>query len=775
MRAAQFRVWALAALGLMAGVAHADYGTDQTTFAATGRYDLIEQQVEALAAKGPLRTRDQHALCYAYAKLKRYDRLFPCLDQLRALVAKGDTRTRILGLDDVTPAIDLMRSDALIDLADYAGAREAANNALIWLRREGSNDQDMVVNAYAAVAVAVALQGELALARQTVELLQSFKVDSDYKRTKAMALARAQMAIGAWADVMVTLESSEASFQFDIMLDRFLSGSAFSGRNNWVWIELPRAFMLHKAQLEVGRLDLARAGFDRLLKASELTVNAEIYWQVLVERARIAERDGQFESALQWYRRARDVIESQRRSIRTEVSKIGFAQDKQVVYQGMVRSALKLGNKALAVEVAEQAKSRILVDLLASKSEFGVHGARAGEVSATFAEFQRLDAQQVLQSPDATVAQRAALAAKVRETGQRLQALSPQLASLVTAGGISAEQMAQALGPKEVLVGFFSSGPVLYGYTVSGSDIRIYPLDGRGLDDDVLEFRQSIKKRRKQAQDLAQLLYDRLLRPMQSAIAGRDLLIVPHGQLHYLPFAALHDGQRYVVQGRTLRYLPSAMLLGFMAGGAGSKAGVAEPIRRILILGNPDLGKSDYDLPAAQEEAQAVQAMFSGSSELFVRRNATESLIKKRALEFSHIHVASHGEFSADAPLESRLRLSADEGNDGMLTVSEIYGLHLNADLVMMSACETGLGKVSNGDDVIGLTRGFLYAGARNVTGSLWEVDDDATAELSKKLYANLKVGLPVAKALSQAQEFVLGKKPHPFFWAAFEISGTGR
>ena len=100
-------IWATALLFIFLP-AFADYGTDQTGYAATGRYDLIEQQVEALAAKGPIRTRDQHALCFAYSKLKRYDKLLPCLDQLKALAAKGDKRTRIFGLDDVTPAIDLI-------------------------------------------------------------------------------------------------------------------------------------------------------------------------------------------------------------------------------------------------------------------------------------------------------------------------------------------------------------------------------------------------------------------------------------------------------------------------------------------------------------------------------------------------------------------------------------------------------------------------------------------------------------------------------------------
>ena len=772
------RVWCTVALvvgAALCGNVRADYGTDQTGFAATGRYDLIEQQLEPMLAKAPLRTRDQHALCLAYAKLKRYDRLTPCLDRLQALVDKGDRRTRIFGLDDATPAIHLMRAEALTDLGDYAGARQSANEALIWLRREGSGDHDMVVNAYAAVAVAVALQGDGTLARQTVELLKGFKVDSAYRRAKAMALARANMSIGAWADVINVLESSEASFQFDKMLDNFLSGAAFSGRNNWVWIELPRAFMLHKAQLEVGRLDVARVGFDRLLAMPELSVNAEIYWQVLVERARIAERDLQWDKALELYRRARDVIESQRRSVRTETSKIGFTHDKQSVYHGMVRVALKLGNKVLAVEMAEQAKSRTLVDILASKSDFGSHGAKAGEIGAAFSEFNRLDAELAIQSPEFSVARRGELLVGRQQALSRLKALAPQLASLVSAGGVGIAQMAGGLASKETLVGFFGAGSSLYGYTVAGAEVRVHQLDGHGLDADVAEFRQSIKKRRKQTRELAELLYRRLLGPMQASLSGRDLLLVPHGSLHYLPFAALHDGQRYVVQGRALRYLPTAMLLGLLPSAKSVVGNLKDQISSLLILGNPDLGQAALDLPAAQEEAQALQAMFVKNSELLVRQFATETVLKQRAVDFSHIHVASHGEFSADAPLTSRLRLAADGANDGVLTVSEIYGLHLKADHVMLSACETSLGQVSNGDDVVGLTRGFLYAGARNVTGSLWEVDDEATAELAKRLYLNLRNGTPVSRALAEAQEAVLAKKPHPYYWAAFTLSGTGR
>ena len=106
---------------------------------------------------------------------------------------------------------------------------------------------------------------------------------------------------------------------------------------------------------------------------------------------------------------------------------------------------------------------------------------------------------------------------------------------------------------------------------------------------------------------------------------------------------------------------------------------------------------------------------------------------------FKYLHIASHGTFNADSPLTSALLLAKDSTNDGTLTVGELYSMRLNADLVTLSACETGLGKIANGDDVVGLTRGFLYAGSRSIVASLWKVDDEATAYLMTRFYSALK------------------------------------
>jgi CHAT domain-containing protein len=154
-----------------------------------------------------------------------------------------------------------------------------------------------------------------------------------------------------------------------------------------------------------------------------------------------------------------------------------------------------------------------------------------------------------------------------------------------------------------------------------------------------------------------------------------------------------------------------------------------------------------------------------------LRKHASESLIKKTASVFRYIHFASHGQFKPDAPMQSRLLLAADNDNDGSLTVSEIYDLKLNADMVVLSACQTALGDVKNGDDVVGLNRGFLYAGAKSIVGSLWAVPDNPTKDLMIGLYTNLK-SLGLREAMQKAQLSALKKYKHPFNWAAFQLTG---
>jgi CHAT domain-containing protein len=239
---------------------------------------------------------------------------------------------------------------------------------------------------------------------------------------------------------------------------------------------------------------------------------------------------------------------------------------------------------------------------------------------------------------------------------------------------------------------------------------------------------------------------------------------VPHGALHYLPFSALTaNNGKYALDEYQMRILPSASVMRFLNTRSKNK-------RYMLALGNPDLNQSEMDLPGAQTEVETIKGT-QPDIDAFYRKGASETLIKQSSSQYQRLHIASHGVFYADRPMQSSLLLAKDDSNDGHLTVSEIYDLDLNADLVTLSACETGLGKINNGDDVIGLNRGFLYAGANTIISSLWQVSDAATADLMQRFYQNN--GKDKRAALHSAQLSVKKNYPHPYYWAAFQMTGS--
>ena len=189
-----------------------------------------------------------------------------------------------------------------------------------------------------------------------------------------------------------------------------------------------------------------------------------------------------------------------------------------------------------------------------------------------------------------------------------------------------------------------------------------------------------------------------------------------------------------------------------------------------MSIGNPDLEGRKAPLAFAENEARAVAEAFPEST-VAVRNEATESLFKQAGGHFDYIHLATHGVFDPVNPLHSGLLLAEDGSNDGILTAEELYSVNLEADLVTLSACETGLAQVANGDDLVGLARGFLYAGAKAIVASLWGVDDESTSFLMTRFYAELK-SRDKQEALRQAQLAAKEKYGHPFYWAAFELTG---
>ncbi len=271
------------------------------------------------------------------------------------------------------------------------------------------------------------------------------------------------------------------------------------------------------------------------------------------------------------------------------------------------------------------------------------------------------------------------------------------------------------------------------------------------------------------AKGLLQSLYRLLLTPLEGVLARHEQwIVVPHGPLHYLPFHALHDGQSYALEQHEISYLPGASLLRYCREAQPAPSGT-------FILGYSSSGRLPYTI----HEARAIADVFGERPCL--EGEATLARLQRDAGTCRAVHLAAHGEFRPDNPLFSGLALA-----DGWLTTLDIFNLRLQASLVTLSACQSGQSQVGGGDELLGLMRAFLYAGAASLVLSLWAVEDRSTAQLMGVFYDKLAEGWSKGAALRYAQrQFIQDGadqadaaetlRRHPFFWAPFFLVGDTR
>lgn len=520
------------------------------------------------------------------------------------------------------------------------------------------------------------------------------------------------------------------------------------------------SYMYATSLSQLGRTAEAKKILDQMLADAEIQNMGSIFWNVAYERGQISLKDGNRDEGIKYFRQSVDAIERVRTSISFETSKIGFAGNKQAVYGALVAALAEEGNWTGAFEAMERAKARALVDLLAEKSNLAPPDDANEKIVQLLAQASTSDAAMAA-GVEAIKRHGTTLAAR-----EQLGKMAPEVASLISVRTVQLGEIADRLGAKETLLDYYQAGQDLYVAVVNSNSVRGFKLSADGLESEVRRFRAELQAANPKALQTAKVLYDRLLRPLAGELKGNVLTITPHGVLHYLPFAALSDGKKHLIDSYSLRVMPSANALAYLRTDKPVKPG------KLLALGNPDLGDAKLDLPSAQREAVQVAGLYPASKAL-VRQAASKTAVKDFGNGFEILHIASHGHFDSDAPLKSGLLLAKGTEPNGSLTVEDLYSMRLDVDLVTLSACETGLGKVASGDDVVGLTRGFLYAGARTIVSSLWQVDDEATAKLMTSFYRNLQ-GFGKREALRLAQMEVRKAYPHPFYWAAFQVVGNG-
>ena len=488
-------------------------------------------------------------------------------------------------------------------------------------------------------------------------------------------------------------------------------------------------------------------------------------------------REGRFAEALEAYKDAVALAEGLRGSLQDAALRSGFLEDKQEMYIGAVFSAVALRKHEEAFAFAERARSRAFLDLLGGQTVLSKGKTRALVDEEVRLRARLAAAKAAADEPgddDGADGRAEAEAAErgYREFLDRVRKDSLEQASLMSVEPVNVSELQALLPEGTTLVEYLVGRHNALAWVVDRTSVTMVrlPIARDQLVSGVRAFRQGIEPQAPlpDAQKQAEALHDGLIAPVRRHIKGTRVVVVPHDVLHYLPFGALRSKPgRWLVEDYTLTTLPSASVLRFLEAKrtAGSGGGV-------LAIGNPDLG-SALNLRFAEREARVVADRYAGASVL-VRGDATEERAKSLAGGARLLHFATHGELNENDPLASGLLLAPGGKDDGRLEVREIFGLDLSAQLVVLSACETGLGKLSTGDELVGLQRAFLYAGTPAVITTLWKVDDRASFVLMREFYDGLAKADPAA-ARQAAQRAAMKEFPHPFAWAAFGLTGVGR
>jgi CHAT domain-containing protein len=255
-------------------------------------------------------------------------------------------------------------------------------------------------------------------------------------------------------------------------------------------------------------------------------------------------------------------------------------------------------------------------------------------------------------------------------------------------------------------------------------------------------------------------LYNKIFRPVVPALTGiSNLVIVPHGPLHFIPFQALKNpGGKFMVENFVISYAPSISVLHYCMM---KRSPVS---KRLLAMALGDESVHGFDaLPGTAAEVSLLKKLYdTDGAQSVIGKEFTETRFKENASQFSSIHLATHGVFNSVQPLFSYLLMHPSDADDGYLTIDEIFGLSINSDLVSLSACETALGDLTKGDELVGLSRAFMYAGASTVIVSLWKVEDATTAWLMNRFHQYLLQGKNSALALTMAQRDMIKKGSTP-------------
>ena len=509
---------------------------------------------------------------------------------------------------------------------------------------------------------------------------------------------------------------------------------------------------------------------------AELTEPTDYLIEGLMNESR-----GNHDAALDYYLKAVNLLERDRRALKDERSRGTFLQERTAIYYYPIQQLLERRRYAEAFELLERSRSRSLADLLASRTP----GLGRPEEQKLFAEAalirtQIADAQSRLfeLANQADAARNASqiktlqnqistLEAQYEKVASRMAVETPRLQSLLTSRPASLKALQEAMREEryEMLQYLVrQEGVIVWHISADAVFVRNVFLPRNQVIDKIAALQKSLSDRNSPFDETtAQEMFLFLIAPVLAQIRSDRLVIVPHEDLHYVPFQVFKnpaDG-RYLGERFQITYAPSATVLLGLKRSPGLSGG------RLLAVADPSI-------TAAGPEVSGIATLFPGRSKVVKDELAREGDVKTWIRDFDVIHLSVHGKFDAAEPMLSYLSFAGGTGDDGRLTAAEMFGLPLDQSrLVVLSACETGRAEATHGNEILGMVRALIYAGAGTLVVSYWEVDSAATAQWMQSFY-EAAISRPMPEAARTALLKVKSNPAysHPYYWAAFAMVG---
>lgn len=540
--------------------------------------------------------------------------------------------------------------------------------------------------------------------------------------------------------------------------------------------------LLAKADLHEEALQPALTAIDDAIEANK-HIPDELYFvpRNLAIKAEIMARLGNVKLSNQLYEKSADMLDALLIKVPTPTVERQLLSDLSEVYSEYFASLSNQGRTADAFRMIERARGRVEAQSLTHHEVVTPHKLNASEEHLT-------ELNLALLNTDGSAARKQLLDA-IYETEQELN--NDSSAVDTAPQPVDLGQLQSDLRPTELFVEYVLDDPQSYALAVTHQTVHRYTLPSKDeLEREATQYRAEILQQ-KEDLALAQRLFNNLLGGIREFGEKHTLIVVPDGKLHLLPFSALANGGHYILTSHLVTVAPSGTVLHLLRHRRNQiesnnfpYLGVAawtttssspSPILASIFraVSGPDR-KELVALPESQHEVETIGSDLPKPNTILLGTHATETNFKHLPLnEYDVIHLALHGYVNSEFPDRSALVFAPQEQatDDGLLQVREIRNLRLNANLVTLSACNTGVGPVGE-EGVANIVNAFIEAGSQSVVSTLWELEDHATTHLMTDFYDHLARHEEKAEALRQAQLEMLNSGSPPYYWAAFVLDG---